>query len=307
MLMFLHVFMFIIYCFAKDLPFIQSFIIAKGLISRLSCDGQNREEKILSLEESVKNLKIQYEASIEKEKEKHEQMVKDMKTLEDRNALILSDFKAEKASAQKISERLETAEKSLQEAKKTAEAQQKELDALRSQVSGKDKELDDLRAEMQTLRESQAAKDRVNFAKASECVSLINLVSENTGVRPSPRAFGEGDLAGALVWIREEASSIPSLTTSYGGYCALAGARATALSLEARGCNHVADAGTPGFPLCSPERVFDASRSAENVGRRVYSLLWQQGLGTIVADKIRERLRLVSCPWFIFFKKLFIY
>jgi hypothetical protein len=107
------------------------------------------------------------------------------------------------------------------------------------------------------------------------------------GAYASEQKFIHGDPDGVVQWISGEVEAFDEILSDRGDFCAFAGARGVATTLEKAGCEHVKAAAQPRF-VFSADDTKNPSAEASTLGGRFYSDVWMKGVREIVDEAIRK-------------------
>jgi hypothetical protein len=116
-----------------------------------------------------------------------------------------------------------------------------------------------------------------------ECAKTLKNSFTKVGAYSSEQRFICGDPDGVVQWISGDVEAFDEILSGRGDFCAFAGARGVAATLEKAGCDHVKAATQPEFAF-SVEDIKDPLAKASTLGNRLYSNVWMKG-GREMADK----------------------
>jgi hypothetical protein len=103
-----------------------------------------------------------------------------------------------------------------------------------------------------------------------ECAKMLKNSFSKVGAYSSEQKFICGDPDGVVQWISREVEAFDEILSDRGDFCAFAGARGVAVTLEKADCEHVKAAAQPEF-VFSVEDTKDPSAEASSLGGRFYS------------------------------------
>jgi hypothetical protein len=126
--------------------------------------------------------------------------------------------------------------------KKLAEMNEKfEITNAKHEIS----EIERLRVQ-KNVEELHDSKERY-YEITLECAKTLNNSFTKVGAYSSEQKFICGDPDGVVQWISGEVEAFDEILSDQGDFCAFAGARGVATTLEKAGCEHVKAAAQPGF------------------------------------------------------------
>jgi hypothetical protein len=137
---------------------------------------------------------------------------------------------------------------------------------------------------VEELRES---KERC-YEISLECAKTMKNSFTKVGVYPSEQKFIHGYPDGVVQWISKEVEAFDEVLSDRGDFCAFAGARGVATTLEKAGCEHVKAVAQPKF-VFSMGDTKDPSAEASTLGGRFYSDVLMKGGHEMVDEAIRKK------------------
>jgi hypothetical protein len=120
-----------------------------------------------------------------------------------------------------------------------------------------------------------------------ECAKTLKNSFAKVGAYSSEQKFIRGDPDDVVQWISGEVEAFDKILRDQGDFCAFAGARGVAMTLEKAGCEHVKAAAQPGFVFLVDDTK-DPSAEASTLGGRFYSDVWMKGGPKMVDEAIRK-------------------
>jgi hypothetical protein len=120
-----------------------------------------------------------------------------------------------------------------------------------------------------------------------ECAKTLKNSFTKVGAYSSEQKFIRGDPDGVVQWISGEVEAFDKILSDRRDFCAFAGARGVAATLEKAGCEHVKAAAQPEF-VFSVEDTKDPSAEASSLSGRFYSDVWMKDDREMADEAIRK-------------------
>jgi hypothetical protein len=136
------------------------------------------------------------------------------------------------------------------------------------------------------VEELRDSKERC-YEISLECAKTLKNSFTKIGVYSSEQKFIRGDTDGVVQWISGEVEAFNEILSDRGDFCAFAGARGVAATLEKAGCEQVKAAAQPKF-VFSLEDTKDPLTDASTLGGRFYSDVWMKGGHEIAYEAITK-------------------
>jgi hypothetical protein len=137
---------------------------------------------------------------------------------------------------------------------------------------------------VEELRES---KERC-YEISLECAKTLKNSLAMVGAYSSEQKFICGDPNGVVQWISREVKALDEILTVWGDFCASAGARGVAATIEKAGCEHVKATAQSGFVFLVDDTK-DPLAEASTLGGRFYSDVWVKGGREKADEAIRKK------------------
>jgi hypothetical protein len=146
-------------------------------------------------------------------------------------------------------------------------------------------EIEKLRVQ-KNVEELRDSKERC-YEISLECAKILKNNFTKIGAYSSEQKFICGDLDGVVQWISGEVEAFDEILSDRGDFCAFAGARGVADTLEKAGCEHVKAVAQPEF-VFSVEDNQEPSAEASTLGGRFYSDVCMKGGREMADEAIRK-------------------
>jgi len=186
-------------------------------------------------------------------------------------------------SEAKLSAQAEAHKAEVEDLKKLAEMNEKfEVAKTKHEIS----EIERLRVQ-NIIEELRDSKERC-YEISLECAKTLKNSFTKIGVYSSEQKFISGDTDGVVQWISGEVEAFNEILSDRGDFCAFAGARGVAATLEKAGCEQVKAAAQPKF-VFSLEDTKDPLTDASTLGGRFYSDVWMKGGHEMADEAIRKK------------------
>jgi hypothetical protein len=120
-----------------------------------------------------------------------------------------------------------------------------------------------------------------------ECAKTLKNSFTKVGAYSSEQKFIRGDPDSVIRWISGEVEAFDKILSDRGDFCAFAGARGVAATLEKADCEHVKVVAQPEF-VFSVEDTKDPLAEASTLAGRFYFDVWMKGSREMADEAIRK-------------------
>jgi ATP-dependent Clp protease ATP-binding subunit ClpA len=167
-----------------------------------------------------------------------------------------------------------------------SETHRSEIENLRKKLAKKNEDFEVAKANQEisewtsarlqkNVDELQESKERY-YEKSLDCAKKLKDSFAKVGAYSSEQKFIRGDPEGIIEWIGEKSEAFEEIVSDRGDFCAFAGARGVAATLEKSGCEHVKTA-TQTEAVFTVRNTKDPSAEVTLMGGKFYFNIWMKG------------------------------